>query len=206
MMLATFSTEVENVVATIRMNLPYILMMAGTLYVIHIFNWFVSYKLNRFGIVPRTLRGLPGIIFSPFLHGDFNHLFFNSIPFVILASMLSLYGWPVFMYVSVVIILLGGFATWLLARRGSHIGASALIMGYWSYLLVVAYYQPSWLSIVLAVVCVYYFGSFLFNVFPRSAKSSWEGHLFGLLAGLVAAYTSPYFLVWRTNLLAGHAG
>jgi membrane associated rhomboid family serine protease len=205
MMLATFSTEVQTVIETIRTNLPYILMMAGVLYAMHIFNWFVGYRLNQYGIVPRRLRGLPGIIFSPLLHGDFNHLFFNSIPFVILACLLSLYGWPVFIYASVVIILLGGFATWLLARNGSHIGASALIMGYWSYLLVFAYYQPSWLSIVLAVVCIYYFGSFLLNVFPRSAKSSWEGHLFGLLAGLVAAYTSPYFSIAWSNFLASRA-
>jgi membrane associated rhomboid family serine protease len=204
-MLDTFSTQVQTAVATISDNVPYVLAIVGLLWGIHLFNWFVGYRLNQFGIVPRRLRGLPGIIVSPFLHGDFNHLFFNSIPFVILASLLSLYGWPIFIYVTVVVAVLGGFATWLLARPGSHIGASAVIMGYWSYLLVYAYYQPSWLSIVLAIVCVYYFGSFLFNVFPRSAKSSWEGHLFGLLAGLFAAYSSPYFVNWWTNFLASRA-
>ena len=198
-MLDTFSTQVETVVTTIRTNLPDVLIMVGVLYAIHFFNWFVGYRLNRFGIVPRQFSGLFGIIFSPFLHGSFNHLFFNSIPFVILASLLLLYGWPIFIYVTVVVALIGGFATWLLARKGSHVGASSVIMGYWSYLLVYAYYQPSWLSIVLACVCIYYFGSFLLNVFPRSEKSSWEGHLFGLLAGLLAAYTSPYFLTWWTH-------
>ena len=201
MMLENISSQVESAVVLIRANMPYVLGMAGVLWLIHFFNWFVGYRLNQFGIIPRYLRGLPGIFFSPFLHGDFNHLFFNSIPFIILASLVLLYGWIVFIYVTVVVAVLGGFATWLLARRGSHIGASSVIMGYWSFLLVYAYYQPSWLSIVLAIVCVYYFGSFLLNVFPRSAKSSWEGHLFGLLAGLFAAYTSSYASLWITNYL-----
>jgi membrane associated rhomboid family serine protease len=204
-MLDTFSTQVETVVTTIRVNLPAVFTMVGVLYSIQFFNWFVGYRLNCLGIMPRRLTGLVGIVVSPLLHGNFNHLFFNAIPFVILSSLLLLYGWPIFIYVTVFVALVGGFATWLLARPGYHVGASSVIMGYWSYLLVYAYYQPSWLSIVLAGVCLYYFGSFLLNVFPRSAQSSWEGHLFGLLAGLLAAYTSPYFLAWWANFSVIHA-
>jgi membrane associated rhomboid family serine protease len=135
-MLDTFSTQVTSIVATITGNLPAVFAMVGTLWVIHLFNWFVGYKLSQYGIVPRTWRGLPGIFSSPFLHANFNHLFFNSIPLLILASLLLLYGWPIFIYVTVVVAVLGGFGTWLLARPGSHIGASAVIMGYWSDLLV----------------------------------------------------------------------
>jgi membrane associated rhomboid family serine protease len=116
MMLDTFSTQVTSIVATITGNLPAVFAMVGTLWVIHLFNWFVGYKLSQYGIVPRTWRGLPGIFSSPFLHANFNHLFFNSIPLLILASLLLLYGWPIFIYVTVVVAVLGGFGTWLLAR------------------------------------------------------------------------------------------
>ncbi len=86
---------------------------------------------------------------------------------------------------------MGGSATWLFARKGVHVGASGVIMGYWSYLLVNAYKHPGWLSIVLACVCIYYFGSFLFSIVPNDEKSSWESHLFGLMAGVAAAFVIP---------------
>ncbi len=194
-MLETIATQAEAVIAAIKANLPTVLTMVGVLYLIHIFNWFVGYRLNNLGIIPRHARGLLGIVCAPFLHGNFNHLFFNSIPFVILTCLVLLNGWVAFIYVTVVVAVLGGLATWLLARPGSHVGASGVIMGYWSYLLVNAYYQPSWLSFVLAGVCVYYFGSFIFHIVPTSEKSSWESHFFGLLAGLFAAYSFPYFTV-----------
>jgi membrane associated rhomboid family serine protease len=150
--------------------------------------------LNILGIWPRKLLGLPGIIFSPFLHGDFNHLFFNSIPLFIMASFVLLNGMRVFICVSVIIMILGGFCTWLIGRRGVHIGASSVIMGYWGYLLIEAYKHPTVISIALAIVCLYYFGGLALNLFPTKVKSSWEGHFFGFAAGLVAAYATPSIL------------
>jgi membrane associated rhomboid family serine protease len=199
-MLDNFVSQVQAVIVVMQANMPAVLKMVGVLWIIQIFNWFVDYRLNCLGIIPRRVRGLVGIVCSPFLHGNFNHLFFNSIPFVVLSCLVLLNGWVAFIYVTVIAALLGGIATWLFARMGSHVGASGVIMGYWSYLMVEAYYQPSWLSFVLAGVCIYYFGSFILHVVPTSARSSWEGHLFGFLAGIFAAYSFPSVIAWIQHL------
>lgn len=187
-MLTELSQQLEVISAFLQAQLHFILIIIGGLYVIQILNWILGYRLNILGIYPRKFFGLFGIVFSPFLHGSFNHLFFNSIPLIVLLSFVLLQGWTTLLLVSATIILLSGFATWLVGRQGFHVGASALIMGYWSYLLVNAYRHPTLLSIVLAIVCLYYFGGLLFNLFPQAEKSSWEGHIFGFLAGLAAAY------------------
>jgi membrane associated rhomboid family serine protease len=183
-----------QVVALLQKNLYFTLMILAVLFGIHMINWIIGYRLNVFGIVPRKIIGLPGIVLSPFLHANFNHLFFNSIPLFVMVSFILLQGMTIFLCVSAIIIVLGGFGTWLFGRRGIHIGASGVIMGYWSYLLIEAYKHPTVLSIALAVVCLYYFGGMVLNLFPMKVKSSWEAHFFGFLAGLAAAYIMPYLL------------
>lgn len=185
--------QLEQAVFLIKGNIPFVLILIAGLYFIHIINFILGYHLNLLGIYPRKILGLPGIVFSPFLHGHFNHLFFNSIPLFFLTSFVLLYGMENFYCVSALIILLGGLGTWLFGRQGLHVGASGLIMGYWSYLLFIAYQQETVLSIVLAIVCLYYFGGLLFNLFPLEVRSSWEAHIFGFLAGLAAAVGCPFF-------------
>jgi membrane associated rhomboid family serine protease len=175
-------------------NLHIALMMIAVLFAIHFVNWILGYRLNYLGIHPRREIGLPGIIFSPFLHGDFNHLFFNAIPLLALVSFVLLKGMPTFILVTTIIVLLGGAGTWLFGRRGIHIGASGLIMGYWSYLLVLAYQHTTPVSFALAIICVYYFGGLFLNLFPTKIKSSWESHVFGFLAGIAAAYICPILI------------
>lgn len=175
-------------------NLPLVLGLMGGLYLLHLLNFLLRYRLNIFGILPRHPWGLLGILFSPFLHANFNHLFFNSIPLIVLVSFIMLYGFDTFVCVSAIIIILGGLGTWLFGRKGIHVGASGLIMGYWSYLLVNAYQQGTALSIALASVCLYYFGGLIFNLFPMEVKSSWEAHIFGFVAGLIAAFVWPDLL------------
>lgn len=190
--LSDFSSQAATTIALLKLNLPSILLMMAGLWLIQLINWVLGYRLNLLGIYPRSVHGFVGIIFSPFLHGDFNHLFFNSIPLVVLAAFVLLNGWPVFIYVTAVIILLGGFLVWLFGRPAFHIGASSLVMGYWSYLMVNALHQGSIVTIVLAVIVAYYFGTMiLLSLFPRF-RTSWEAHVFGFLAGIVAAYAVPY--------------
>lgn len=190
--LQNIAAQFELTATLLKNNMAFILTLIGALYGIHIVNFFLGYRLNIFGIYPRRIWGLLGIVSSPFLHGHFNHLFFNSIPLFILISMVLLYGYETFYCVSIIIILVGGLGTWLFGRRGLHVGASGLIMGYWSYLLFYAYEQSSMLSLALAGVCLYYFSGFIFNLFPLEIKSSWEAHLFGFLGGIGAAFASPY--------------
>lgn len=184
----------------LQKNLPFVLTLMGGLYLLQFVNAITHYRLNIFGILPRHPWGLIGIFTSPFLHASFNHLFFNSIPLFVLICFLLLSGFETFVVVSFIIILLGGLGTWILGRRGLHVGASGLIMGYWSYLLICAYQEPTVLSIALAIVCLYYFGGLIFNLFPMEIRSSFEAHIFGFIAGIAAAYFTPLVM----NLLALH--
>lgn len=182
---------VQTLVETISNNFYLLMGLMVGLWVLQVMNWLTGYRLNQLGILPRTLHGLIGIVFSPFLHGNFNHLFFNTIPLLVLACFILVGGQTLFFSVSITIILLSGFAVWLLGRRAIHIGASSLIMGYWGYLLVSAYLHPSLMTLVLAVVSIYYFGGLFFGLFPGEKNVSWEGHLFGCLSGIIANFIFP---------------
>ena len=192
--------QLQALLATIETNLPATLIIILGLWLIQLINVLVGYRLNLIGIYPRHLFGLIGIPFFSFLHGGFNHLFFNSIPLFVLINFLLIDGINKFINLTISIIVLSGTAIWLFGRRAIHIGASCLVMGYWGFLLIDAYQHPSILSVILAVVCLYYFGGLFFSVFPSEEKVSWEGHLFGLLAGLATNYLwSMNYLHWFSN-------
>lgn len=171
----------------IKQNLPTAIAIIAIIWGCYFLNYLLGGRLNILGIYPRSIVGLPGIFFHPFLHADFNHLFFNSIPLFVLVNFLLVQGLGPFIKLSLNIILLSGALTWLFGRRGIHIGASALVMGYLGYLLVDAVLHPSVVTVILALICFYYFAGLLLSVFPASDRSSWEGHAFGLIAGLVTA-------------------
>lgn len=184
----TIANQIYLAYLLLQKNVWFVLFIIAGLFIIHILNWLTGYRLIILGIYPRKWFGLPGIVFHPLLHGDFNHLFFNSIPLFVLASFILLSGVPTFICVTFTIILLSGIAIWLVGRPSYHIGASGLIMGYLAYLIMNTYQQPSIISIGVVIVCLYYFGSLLFHLFSFEKKLSWEAHVFGFLAGIAANY------------------
>ena len=161
--------------------------------------WFVFYidhsfhlHLNEHGILPRTFSGLQGVVFSPFLHGDLNHIASNSLPLFILSTALIYFYREVSLKVLAYGILLSGFLTWVIGRDSYHIGASSLIYVLVSFIffkgLRTQYYRLMALS--FAVVLLY--GGMIWYVFPQpeivgESSISWEGHLAGLLTGFVFA-------------------
>lgn len=145
-------------------------------------------RLFVLGIVPRHWVGLPGILCAPFLHADFNHLFFNTIPLAVLANFILIQGLSYFLTVTLCITVISGLLTWCLAKPGVHIGASGLITGYWALLVSDIVQQGSVTAIILGVVSVYYFAGIFLSVFPGKKGVSWEGHLFGLIAGFFVSY------------------
>jgi len=182
---------------SVQDTVPLILTMMGMIWGIQIVNAALGYRLNILGILPRSIFGIPGIFFAPFLHGDFNHLFFNSIPLFVLANFVLLDGIYVFYFVSASIILMSGIAIWLFGRWGLHVGASSLIVGYWSFLMVTAIYGETALALIVGGVSFYYFGALFFSIFPSDLRTSWEGHLFGFLSGIATYYlaNSPIILI-----------
>ena len=145
-------------------------------------------SLERRGIKPRTAGGLVGILFAPFLHDDFPHLIANTIPLAVLGALVLVRGVPRWLRVTAIVVIAGGAATWLLARRGNHIGASGVLFGYLGYLLAAGFFERSTRTIAIGVVAGFLYGGLLWGVLPTAPGVSWESHLFGALAGGLAAF------------------
>jgi len=187
-MLNQFIFQLQHLLNSLQSNVYEALEIVGALWVIQLLNYLLAYRLNFFGIVPRDFFGIVGIPLAPLLHSSFSHLFFNTIPLFALSCFLLISGEKNFMDVTLIIMAISGLGIWLFGRPGVHIGASSMIMGYFSYLMVEAYMHPSVTTWVLAGLVVYYFGSLLLSLFPQEERVSWEGHLFGFVAGLAAVW------------------
>jgi membrane associated rhomboid family serine protease len=149
--------------------------------------------LTQFGIIPRHVSSLPGIIWSPFLHSSFRHLAANTLPLLILGAMLCARSRGEFVGVTVSGILIGGGLTWLLARNSCHVGASGLIFCYFGFLTSRAIFDRRIFNLFLAIVCLLLYGGILWGLLPTDPRVSWEGHLAGLVAGIAIAWakTTP---------------
>ena len=153
---------------------------------LQLLNVVTGYSLMAFGLIPRTVQGLFGILSSPFLHASFAHLSANLIAFVILGSLVIIEGVNRFIAVSAIIILLGGLLVWLFGFSGVHVGASGWVFGLWAYLLSRAWFHRSWGNLLTAAVVALLYGGLVVGFLPRQGVS-FEGHLFGALAGFIAA-------------------
>lgn len=165
-----------------------LLAMIGALWGIFLIALVTGGRPLHLGIIPRTLIGLRGILFAPFLHANFNHLFFNSIPLLVLANFLLIKGLERFLFITGFLIMISGLLTWLIGKKGIHLGASSIITGYWAILALQVWQQINLTNIILGLVSIYYFAAIFLGVFPSRKGVSWEGHLSGLLAGILLFY------------------
>jgi membrane associated rhomboid family serine protease len=149
----------------------------------------LSGSLDTLGVQPRTLVGLRGILFMPFLHNGFGHVLANTIPFFILGWLVMLGGIPQFFVVVAVTMIVSGLGTWLFGSSNSvHIGASGLVFGFLGFLITRAYFERSLVSIALALFVFVLYGGILLGALPLQSGISWQGHLFGFIGGALAAY------------------
>lgn len=166
-----------------------LLLSVGFLWLLEFIDiFFFRQRLDLFGIRPRDVEGLRGVIFAPLLHGGLGHVAANSLPFIVLGSFVMLGGRARFVQTTAIIWLVGGLGTWLTGGANSiHIGASIIIFGYLGYLLAQAYYERSMHSFVVAIIVGFSYGGMLFGVLPFQEGVSWQGHLFGAVGGVFAA-------------------
>ncbi len=141
-------------------------------------------RLQRNGIVPRTTAGLDGILWAPFLHDDWRHLFSNSAPFLFLSALVAIRGFAYWLRVTFAAFLLGGALTWLFAGTGNHIGASGIVFGYLGALLGAAIFERSIRAAAPAAVALFLYYAMLVGLVPQQGIS-WEGHLAGFASGLL---------------------
>ena len=170
-----------------KLSVIWIFGSLAVMWVVEIINGFIGHRLSLWGILPRTTPGLIGIPLSPFLHGSFNHVLSNTIPFLVFGGLVGLRGGQKLVGISLFIIVAGGAGVWLLGRPAVHVGASGLVFGYFGYLVANGWFDRRPLSILAAIAVIVVYGSLVFGVIPTTGFVSWEAHLFGLLAGVLAA-------------------
>lgn len=174
---------------TIRQEIKGVIAFVAALWAVFLLQHVLPFDLTSFGLVPRTWTGLVGIGAMPFLHANSQHILSNTFPVFILLILLAgsrANSWAVVL----AIVLLGGVLLWLFGRPANHIGASSLVFGLIAFLIVSGLLERRLLPLVISIFVVFFYGgSLLLGVVPRlGSHISWDGHLFGAIAGGIIAY------------------
>ena len=163
--------------------------MAAVMWVVEIADQLDHGRLERFGIEPRDPGALDGIAFAPFLHAGFDHLIGNTVPFLVLGAAIALGGALRVAAVTVIVAVVGGLGTWLVAPADTiHIGASGVVFGYAAYLVARGFFSGRLLQIGLGLLVLGVWGATLLRALVPTDGISWQGHLFGAVGGVLAAW------------------
>ncbi len=144
-------------------------------------------NFNQWGVFPRKVTGLKGVIFSPFIHSSVGHLYNNTIPLAVLTFFLFLFYEKAAFRVLVFGVLASGFMTWLIGRPSYHIGASGLIYVLASFIFFKGIIAKHFRWVALSLIVVFIYGSMIWYIFPVKEGISWEGHLSGFVTGFFLA-------------------
>jgi len=166
------------------------LCLVGIVVVAYLIDFIIPIDFTRYGIHPRSLMGLFGIPFSPFLHGGFGHLFSNIFPLFALGVLIRTNGRGFFWASTAALIGLSGLLTWLLSSA-IVVGASGLVFAYWTYLITMAIRQRTTQTIVIAGITLLLYGGLIFGLASFREGVSWAGHFSGAIAGVVLAFLLP---------------
>jgi membrane associated rhomboid family serine protease len=175
-----------------------IISFVALLYIVEAFDQLNGHRLDDNGIRPLETDGLWGILFAPLLHANWAHLAANTGPALVLGFLVTLAGLSRFLWATAIVWIVGGLGTWLIGNMGSscglesdHIGASGLIFGWLTFLLVFGFFTRSGWQIVIGLVVLVLYGGVLWGAVPVlnvCGGVSWQGHLCGGIAGVLAAY------------------
>ena len=156
---------------------------------IYALNSILPFNLNQFGIVPRSTDNLLGILFAPFLHASWVHLFSNFFPFIIFGALIGLHNVKRFWLLFAIHIISTGILVWLFARGNSvHIGMSWVIYAFWGYLLVYGLVRRQILHIIISLLTLVFYGGLVFGLLPTRMGVSFESHMLGAVVGAVSGY------------------
>ena len=165
-----------------------VLGMAALMWIVEVVDTIDEHRLDQWGIEPRDLEGLRGVVAAPFLHAGFDHLIANTIPFLILGLAIALNGIGRVAAVTAIVMLVGGLGTWIFAPENSlHIGASGVVFGYAAYLISRGVFDRSALELAMGALVLFVWGGALLGSIQPTEGISWQGHLFGAVGGVIAA-------------------
>ena len=144
--------------------------------------------LSRFGILPLQIEGLPGILFSPFIHGSYDHLLSNTIPFLILGFALFYFYRNLAYRILFLIYILSGICVWLGGRESYHIGASGIVYGLAAFLFFSGVLRKDANLLTIGIIVIFLYGSMFWGIFPLKPEISWESHLWGTASGILLSF------------------
>jgi membrane associated rhomboid family serine protease len=174
--------------AYVRGGLTVVLVLVAAMWVAEVVDAVVDHRLDRYGIEPREVDGLDGVLFAPFLHVGFGHLIANTLPFAVMGAVIALEGPVRLLAVTALVALVSGLGTWLVATEGTvHVGASGVVFGYSTYLVARGVFNRRLGEIGIGVVVVVLWGGVLLAGLEPREGISWQGHLFGAAGGVIAA-------------------
>lgn len=161
--------------------------LTAALWWIRLLDASLGWDLSALGVQPRVAAGLLGVITAPLLHGSYEHLFANTLPLLVLGTLL-LYGYPRARWPAVATIWLGsGLGVWAVGRDSVHLGMSGVTHGLMFFLFIAGLVRRDRLAVALSMIAFFLYGGMVWGIFPAEPGVSWEYHLFGALAGVLAA-------------------
>ena len=164
------------------------LLFLIVLWTIKTTEYFLHTSFSNLGLVPLDPSGLKGIIFFPLLHGSWEHLINNSIPLFVLSFALFYFYRPIAFRVFFLIYFIHGFWLWFFGRQSYHIGASGLVYGLGYFLFVSGIIRKNTHLLAISLLVAFLYGSLVWGIFPYDPHISWEGHLTGMVAGIIFAF------------------
>jgi membrane associated rhomboid family serine protease len=162
-------------------------LVTAAMWVLEIADYVLNGALDGYGLTPHDVGDLPDIFTAPFMHGGFGHLIGNTLPFVILGFLAAARGIAKFLVASLIIIVVGGLGVWFLSSANT-LGSSILIFGFFGYLLGRGLFERRLLDLGIAIGVVLLYGTMIFGVLPSDPGISWQGHLFGLIGGVLGSW------------------
>ncbi len=169
------------------MKIPHAAYLLAIMWIVQFVQSVLWIDLGSYGILPRDFHGSLGILLAPWIHHGWWHLINNSVPFLILGTLIQSKNTVIFWEATLFITLIAGAGTWLFGSTAYHAGASGLVLGYWAFLIADAWFQKSIKAILIVSIALIFYGGFFFILFDVRPHISWIGHTSGIVAGIIVA-------------------
>ena len=167
--------------------------MLAAMWVFEVLDFLVPGSLDyRFGLHSWDAQEPWTVLTAPFMHGNFQHLIGNSLPFLVLGSLVAFSGLSRFLLTTLIVTVVSGAGIWFFSSPGTvTVGASGLVFGYFGYTVLRGVIERRTVDIVIMICVVLFYGTMIWGVLPQYPGVSWQAHLFGFIGGLLSAYTLP---------------